>query len=412
MWDVRGLPLRYALFLAVLALALAGMRQVDWFRVVEDATAPDAPAQITRADAVERASWRLRSFLDRHQEPGRDTAAITVAHGEPAHGPVQGLCRDCEHWLVELVLRRDGVADERYCVAVTRRYDAFSSGCARWAPPAEPPPAALVEAARVSVAPPAGAGTLRFQRRQGRTADLHALDVGTGAMHRLTTTPEHEFSPAMSPDGRRIAFARNVGGSEYDVYVMNADGNGVRRLTDSPGPDEQPSWLPDGRLAFRSVRDGIGSIYVLDPAAPERGAERLLEETSSADWAPSGKAIVFAAAHPFGFDVWLTDPEGKHRWNLTSTFHEDAYSPEWSPDGTRLAFVTEQGIYVMRTDGTGLRRVVSAPHELALAWSPSGESLAWPGRLENGGIHVTRLADGATRRLTRGEWDLAPDWYG
>jgi hypothetical protein len=54
----------------------------------------------------------------------------------------------------------------------------------------------------------------------------------------------------------------------------------------------------------------------------------------------------------------------------------------------------------------------SSPHELALAWSPSGESLAWVGRLDNGGIYVTRLADGATRRLTRGEWDLAPDWRG
>jgi hypothetical protein len=74
--------------------------------------------------------------------------------------------------------------------------------------------------------------------------------------------------------------------------------------------------------------------------------------------------------------------------------------------------VTERGIYVMRPDGTGRRRVVSAPHELALAWSPGGESIAWAGRLENGGIHVTRVADGATRRLTRGEWDLAPDWYG
>ena len=47
MWDARGLPLTTVVFLAVFALALAGVRQVDWFRVVEDATAPDAPAQIT-----------------------------------------------------------------------------------------------------------------------------------------------------------------------------------------------------------------------------------------------------------------------------------------------------------------------------------------------------------------------------
>ena len=412
MWDMRGLPLRYVLLLAVFALVLGAVGRVDWFRAIEDATAPDAPAQITRADAVERATVRLRSFLDRHETPGRDTAAISLVRVEPAHGPVRGLCRDCEHWLVELVLRREGVPAEPYCFAVTRRFDAFSSGCSRWAAPAEPPPAALVASARVRVAPAVGAGTLLFQRRHGKTADLYALDLASGAVRRLTETPDHEFSPRWSPDGTRIAFARNLGGSERDVYVMDADGGDVVRLTDSPGPDEQPSWLPDGRLAFQSVRDGIGSIYVLDPNTPDVPAVRLLEETSSADWAPSGKAIAFAAAHAFGFDVWLTGPDGKERWNLTSTLQEDAYSPEWSPDGTRLAFVTERGIYVMRPDGTGRRRVVSAPHELALAWSPGGESIAWAGRLENGGIYVTRVADGATRRLTRGEWDLAPDWYG
>ena len=410
MWDVRGLPLRYAFLLAVFALALGGVRQVDWFRAVEDATAPDAPAQITRADAAERATSRLRSFLDTHETPGREAAPISVVHMAPAHGAMRGVCADCEHWLVELVLRRDGFREVHYCLAVTRRSDAFSSGCSRWAPPAAAPPAAIVESARVPVAAAAGAGTILFQRRHGRTADLYALDVGSGALRRLTATPDHEFSPAWSPDGKRIAFARNLGGSEHDVFVMNAGGTDVRQLTDSPGPDEQPRWLPDGRLAFRSVRDGIGSIYVVDPDAPERGAKRLLEETSSADWAPSGTAIAFAATHAFGFDVWLTDPDGKERWNLTPTFHEDAYSPEWSPDGTRLAYVTAAGIYVMKPDGTGRRRVVSAPHELTLAWSPNGRSLAWAGRLGNGGIYVTRIADGATRRLTRGGWDLAPDW--
>ena len=82
------------------------------------------------------------------------------------------------------------------------------------------------------------------------------------------------------------------------------------------------------------MRDGIGSIYVDD--------ERVLVETASAEWSPSGKAIVYSAAHQFGFDVWLTDAKAEERWNLTSRLHEDAYNPRWSPDGTRIVFATEE----------------------------------------------------------------------
>jgi Tol biopolymer transport system component len=152
---------------------------------------------------------------------------------------------------------------------------------------------------------------------------------------------------------------------------VNADGSGVERLTSAPGPDERPAWLPDGRLAFQSVRDGTGSTYVLDLARRDVPAKRILERTSSAEWSPSGKVIAFAAPIEHGFDVWLTDAKARRRWNLTSTLHEDGYRPRWSPDGTRIAFATTSGIYVMCADGRGRRRVVSKPHELALAGSPT-----------------------------------------
>jgi hypothetical protein len=64
----------------------------------------------------------------------------------------------------------------------------------------------------------------------------------------------------------------------------------------------------------------------------------------------------------------------------------------------------------MRADGRGRRRVVSKPHELALAGSPDGTSIAWVGAIDNGGIYATSTKTGRTRRLTSGRWDIAPDW--
>ena len=73
-------------------------------------------------------------------------------------------------------------------------------------------------------------------------------------------------SPSWSPDGGRIAFDSLRDGNG-EIYVMNADGSGQTRLTDDPGFDGSASWSPDGsRIAFQSFRDGDANpeIYVMN----------------------------------------------------------------------------------------------------------------------------------------------------
>ena len=256
MWNTTGVPLGLVVLVAGVVLLFSQLGSIRFWRYLDDATTPGQEhAGLTRQEAVSGAVARVEGYLRHHRLPG---GRILLVRAEPIDGRVQWWCKGCVHWQVELAM-----GDERFCIALTEDFAAFSNGCARWHPHAAPPPAALVAAARpVRVQTPSGSGGLLLQRRIGRTADLYVLDVTTGRLRRLTRTSRHEFSPVWSPDRRRIAFAVNLGGSELDVYTMRADGSEVARVTSSAGPDEEPTWLPDGRLAYSSVRDGIGSIYV------------------------------------------------------------------------------------------------------------------------------------------------------
>jgi hypothetical protein len=88
------------------------------------------------------------------------------------------------------------------------------------------------------------------------------------------------------------------------------------------------------------------------------------------------------------------------------TAHGD---PDWSPDGRLVAFASNRGhggVYVMRPDGTGMRRLFGSEAS-DVDWSPDGNSMAFAGR---GGIYLLNVADGKARRLLAGSAFSRPAW--
>ncbi len=106
--------------------------------------------------------------------------------------------------------------------------------------------------------------------------DIVVLDLGTGALLRLTKTPAlFESFPDWSPDGEQIAYELNDESppgqqlnQEYDAYVMRADGTDARRLSQPGDVDAHPVWSPRGQLiAYGSdvppeIGDGIAIVIV------------------------------------------------------------------------------------------------------------------------------------------------------
>ncbi|WP_372665149.1 VWA domain-containing protein [Amycolatopsis kentuckyensis] len=173
-----------------------------------------------------------------------------------------------------------------------------------------------------------------------RDGELYYLADGARLPVRLTDDETVDTHPALSPDGRTVAFASDRTGSR-NLFVIGVDGRGLRQVTAGPAADDSPSWSPDGtRLVFSSTRDDpAGDIYTV-PATG--GAPARLTADPGADtqpaWGPARIAFTTTRFHPTGDVVLMADTGGA----VTRAVPDpgDSTEPAWSPDGTRLAFTT------------------------------------------------------------------------
>ena len=228
----------------------------------------------------------------------------------------------------------------------------------------------------------------------------------------ITNHPDSDdLVPSWSPDGTRIAFMSNRDGhvrkhgvrTTFEIYVMDADGGNQQNLTNHPDRDSSPSWSPDGkRIAFVSDRDGIldihgfptSEIYVMD--ADGENPQNLTnnrDDDWSPSWSPDGTRIVFMSYREGHFigdfeditsEIYVMDVDGANQQRLTENRKNDE-SPSWSPDGTRIVFSADRKgdwlnyeIYVMDDDGGNLQRLTeNRDDDGAPSWSPDGKRIVF-----------------------------------
>jgi Tol biopolymer transport system component len=248
-------------------------------------------------------------------------------------------------------------------------------------------------------------------------ADIYRMDLDGGGRRRLTDHEATDASPAVSPDGTRIAFESERDGNS-EIYVMDVAGGNVVRLTNDPARDSAPAWSPDSRrIAFTSDRDNRASADVYVMNADGSGVERVT--TDLANWAPQFAPDGRRLAVQVNRDVMVLDLIDGSRRRLTAEPH-DGMNPAWQPDGSRLAFVTTRNrraeIFTMNADGTDAKVLVTmaAGHVIDPRWSPDGSRVAFvmvpeavPG--PNGemrpedvqAIYTIEVASGVVTRLSK-----------
>jgi len=125
-------------------------------------------------------------------------------------------------------------------------------------------------------------------------SEIYRIPLRGGEAEELTTARADDFGPAVSPDGREVAFHSWRSGNR-DIFVMNADGSNLQQVTHTPDFEESlPAWSPDGRaLAFADYTSANG-LYVVRRDASGRWGEpvKRLNHGGRTRWSPDGKSIV------------------------------------------------------------------------------------------------------------------------
>jgi acid phosphatase type 7 len=255
-------------------------------------------------------------------------------------------------------------------------------------------------------------GVIAYEANSSTRGVFYARTTAGGALRRIITGgPSRD--PAFSPQGRRLAFARN--GAVWSMYV---DGFGLQKLTARRVRATEPAWSPRGdALVFTGGAAGNRHLYTVEA---DGTTLRQLTFEGRADGSPAWSvrdqiAFVRATRHS-GTDIYVTTPAGAGAQRLTRHRANDE-APAWSPDGGRIVFVRGRGsrrdLWLMNADGTGLRRLTHLRRAVASpAWSPDGRRIAFAiGTSDRRQIYVVGADGRALRRLTSGDSDpRVPDW--
>jgi Tol biopolymer transport system component len=213
-----------------------------------------------------------------------------------------------------------------------------------------------------------------------------AREVGVPLITHTERGGRVNIAPALSPDGRRVAFLSERGQMDIELWLADAEtGEVIRRLVRGTTLDAHfssinfigsaGSFSPDGRqLVFTALRTGRDVIAIVD--AERGGVVRQIpvpgvSTLTNPDWSPDGRSIVFSGNRGGITNLYLLDLQTEEVRQLTEGRFSDLM-PVFSPDGGRVAFVTARG------EGTDLEALRFGPYRLAVYDLGTGEITLLP----------------------------------
>jgi Tol biopolymer transport system component len=217
---------------------------------------------------------------------------------------------------------------------------------------------------------------------------------------------------ASKTEGKKIMLMNRIGPTTSELFIANKDGTNEHKLFERSGFDYHASFSVDGKwIVFTSERNGLGQsdIYRVHPDGTE--LEQITDSPAFDDQAslsPDGTQLAFVSSRETRIaNIWILNLNTRKMVNLTAragikgdTLKPDGYfRPAWSPDGKLIAFssdrntewrghghgsgwehVQELQIYLVKPDGTGLRRISQGIDSVSSGsprWSSDGKRVIY-----------------------------------
>jgi tricorn protease len=265
-----------------------------------------------------------------------------------------------------------------------------------------------------------------FASDRDGTLNLYAYDVKSDAVLQVTRSTTWDVRWPSSDNKSKIVYELD---GELQIFDITTKEDKKISIT---VPDDGLSKRPSRYSATKNIEDfelspkGERALFVargdIFTAPIEKGPTRNLTNTSTAHdkwarWSPDGSKIAFISDMSGEEQIYLIDQKGEDKpVQLTTQFNCMLSPLKWSPDGKRMAVSDKDGkLYVLTITNKNVKEI--ADHEFGeinyYSWSPDGGHLAFCMRDWNGysSIYIWSLTDGKVRRVTGTYFnEYAPTW--
>jgi len=205
---------------------------------------------------------------------------------------------------------------------------------------------------------------------------MHSLETGR-RLNFYNQTASLNTTPAFTPDGNRLLYASSITGRSQ-IYEADLDGRNLRRISYSRSIDVDPAVNPqtDALIAFVSGRSGTPQVYLMDSdGANVRRLSLGGGDAVQPSWDPQGENIAFAwtrGFEPGNYNIFVINVATEELSQLTYGAGRNEH-PSWSPSGTHLVFTSDRSggtqIWTMRADGTQLRKLTTRGRNRQPIWA-------------------------------------------
>jgi Tol biopolymer transport system component len=205
----------------------------------------------------------------------------------------------------------------------------------------------------------------RDGNREIYTVDLIWMDGYTQwkgeNLTNLTKSEENEWTPRFSPLNDKIVFTSYFAlNDNYDIFIMDIDGSNKKNITNTSWYEKYPQFSPDGSfIIYQAWQKGKMEIFIINIL--EENKINLTRGPNSHDIishgnsiSPDGQKIVFTSERNGNRDIYIMNSNGTNQIQLTTNLAND-YEPIFSSEGSLILFTTERDgnkeIYSMTSEG-------------------------------------------------------------